>query len=374
MFRRILGLIILLVSLILVGILLGGAFYVGQAVDAVGDGLDNALALTVDTLGTVSMTLQQTKVTIAESNEALDTASEAAINLSKTMSDMGPLMDSTTKVVSQDVPANIEAIQATIPNIVQVAAVVDTTLTRLSNFGIKQTIPIPFNPITLEFDLGIDYDPDLPFDESISAMGEGLEGMPEELRSLQGDLETLSADLELLSGDVETAAGDIEAINEEVALFIPIMDEYLRIVGQINDSLVQVRAQLFAQLETVKTVLIVFLVFLSFTQLAPLYLGWELVTGKRPGQVTEQEMAEAPPLVIPEKPVEEPPQPLPQETGETVEKDVVEEPREVEQPTVVEKPQEAVTETVVEPQEVENQTVVEEPPRSPDVEGEDNLA
>ncbi len=38
MFRRLLGLIILLVSLILVVILLGGAFFVGQAVDAVGPG------------------------------------------------------------------------------------------------------------------------------------------------------------------------------------------------------------------------------------------------------------------------------------------------------------------------------------------------
>jgi hypothetical protein len=399
MFRRLLGLIILLVSLILVGILLGGAFFVGQAVDAVGDGLDNALALTVDTLGTVSMTLEQTKATIAEANNALDTATEATINLSKTMSDMGPLMDSTTKVVSQDVPGNIEAIQATIPNIVQVAAVVDSTLTRLSNFGIEQTIPIPFNPITLEFDLGIDYDPEVPFDESISALGDGMEGMPEELRSLQGDLETLSADLEMLSGNVETAAGDIEAINEQVALFIPIMDEYLGIVGQIDDSLVQVRGQMNAQLETVKTALIVLLVFLSFTQLAPLYLGWELITGKRPGQVSQKEMAEAPPPVIPEEPVEEPPQPLPQETEEIAEKDVVEEPgeaeapilveesqevtaetvvedpREAEQPTVVEEPQEAATETKVEePQEIENPTVVEEPPQSLEPEGEENQA
>jgi hypothetical protein len=393
MFRRLLGLIILLVSLILVALLLGGAFFVGQAVDSVADGLGNILTLTADSLATVSVTLEQTKATIAEANNALDTAAEATVNLNMTMSDMQPLMESTTKVVTEDVPGNIEAIQATIPNIVQVAAVVDNTLTRLSNFGIKQTIPIPFNPITLDFDLGIDYEPEEPFDESISALGDSLEGMPEELRSLQGDLETLSADLELLTGNIETAAGDIEAINNEVALFIPIIDDYLRIVDQINDSLGQVRADMFAQLETAKTALILLLVFLSFTQLAPLYLGWELITGQRSSQPSQIVAEEAPPPDVLEKPVEE------QEPTEIVENDVVEEPQAdepliiaeetqavppesvmeesqaMEQPTVVEEPQQAADETMVEePQGIEYPTVVEEPPQAPDSEGGENQA
>ncbi len=348
MFRKLLGLIILLVSLILVGILLGGAYYVGQAVDAVEDSLDNVLALTVDTLGTVSMTLEQTKATIAEANNALDTASEATVNLSKTLDDMQPLMESSTKVVAEDVPGSIEAIQDAMPNVIQVAGVVDDALTRLSNFGIKQTIPIPFNPITLEFDLGIDYDPEEPFDDTISALGDSMEGMPEELRSLQGDLETISADLALLSENIETIAGDIEAIDQEAARFIPIMDEYLIIVDQINDSLVEVRTQMFAQLETLKTASIVLLVFLTFTQLAPLYLGWELISGQRSGQVSQKNMVEAPPLVMPEKAVEEPPQPVPHKiAAETI----VEDPREGEQPTGV-----------------------DEPPHSPNLESEENQA
>lgn len=354
MFRRLLGLIIILVSLILVAILIGGALYVGQAVDAVGEGLDNVLALTTDTLSTVSATLEQTKSTVAEANNALDTATESAVNLSKTVNDMGPLMDSTTQVVSEDIPGNIEAIQASIPNIVQVAAVVDNTLTKLSNFGIEQTIPIPFNPITLEFDLGIDYAPEEPFDESISALGDSLEGMPEELRSLQGDLETLSADLELITGNIETAAGDIEAINNEVALFIPIIDDYLRIVDQIDDSLGQIRANMFAQLEMVKSALIVLLVFLSFTQLAPLYLGWELITGQRSSRPSQIVTEEAPPPDVLEKPVEKqavPPEP------------VAEDSQVMEQPTVVE-----------EPQQTADETMVEEPPQASDSEGEENQA
>jgi hypothetical protein len=360
--------IIILVSLILVVLLLGGAYFVGQAVDSVADGLENVLTLTADTLGTVSMTLEQTKATIAEANNALDTAAEATVNLNKTMNDMQPLMESTTKVVTEDVPGNIEAIQAAIPNIVQVAAVVDNTLTRLSNFGIKQTIPIPFNPITLDFDLGIDYAPEEPFDDSISALGDSLEGMPEELRSLQGDLETLSADLEILTDNIETAAGDVETLNNEVALFIPILDDYLRIVGEIDDSLGQVQANMFAQLETVKSALIVLLVFISLTQLAPLYLGWELITGQRSGRPPQIEVEEQEPTEIVEKDVVEEPQEdepliIAGETEAVSPEPVAEDSQAMEQPTVIE-----------ESQQTADETKVEEPPQDPDSEGEENQA
>ena len=101
MFRRILGLVILLVSLIMIGLLLGGAYYVGQITDSIGESLDNILTLTLDTLEHVSVTLEQTKSTVAEANNALGTASEAAANLSILMDDMQPLLASTTTVVAK---------------------------------------------------------------------------------------------------------------------------------------------------------------------------------------------------------------------------------------------------------------------------------
>ncbi len=308
MFRRLLGLVILLVSLIMIALLLAGAFYTGQAVDAANESLDNILSLTTDTLANVAHTLEQTKATIVEANNALDTASTAAFNLSQTMSDMQPLLESTTTVVSEDVPANIEAVQSTIPNIAQVAGVIDGVLRRLSTFGISQTIPIPFNPITLEFDLGIDYAPEEPFDQSIWELGDSLEGMPEELRSLKGDLNVLTEDLEVLTANVETASGDIEKVNEEIALFLPIIDEYLIIMDQINDSVSALKSQMSSQLEMTKTALIALFVLLSLTQLAPLYLGWELITGQRFAASAQNDVVAAlPPSDAEEKVVKDSP-------------------------------------------------------------------
>lgn len=309
MFRRLLGLVILLVSLIMVALLLGGAYFVGQAVDSAGEAVDNILTLTVDSLGTVSATLEQTKATIVEANNSIETAVTLTENLSKTVADTQPLMKSMTTVVAEDVPNNIEAIQTAIPNVANVAGVVDKAMTTLSSFGIEQTIPIPFNPITLKFDLGIDYEPEEPFDETILLLGDSLEGLPEQLRSLSGDLEVLSADLDNVSADILATSGNIEALNEQVALFIPILDDYLGIVEQIGAALVRTQGQLSAQLDMAKSIITAVLVFLALSQLTPLYVGWELISGQRGRKQQVEPAAEDPEPMPPTEPEEDIPAP-----------------------------------------------------------------
>ncbi len=313
MFRRLLGIIIFIVSLITIALLIGSAFFSGRVVDSVAESATNVLVLTIETLDTVALTLDQTKATIVEANSAIETAVSLSGNISTTVSNSQPVFDSMTAVVSEDIPNNIEAIQDALPNVAGVAGVVDSAMTTLSNFGVNQTIPIPFNPITLDFDLGIEYEPEEPFDETILSLGESLEGMPQELRSLQGDLELLSTDLARVSSDIQTSSEDLDRINTQVAEFVPIIDEYLSLLDRITASLVRSQAQVLAQLDTVKTVLVVAFIFLTLTQLAPLYLGWELITGQRDSQT--QEAADPPPQSQPPAIVaEKQPPPPPRES------------------------------------------------------------
>lgn len=299
MLRRLLGLIIIVASIILIALLVLTALRVGPALNSVAESLDDVLTLTDDTLENTSRTLEQTRATVVEVNGALENAAVATTNLSLTMSDMQPLLESSATVVTEDIPGNIEAIQAAIPNITRVAGVIDDVLTRLSAFRIDQTIPIPFNPITLQFDLGIDYAPEEPFDASIEELGTSLEGMPEELRSLETDLDNLAADLELLTGNIDTAATDIEDINAEVALFIPIIDEYLDLISQSQQSLAVLQEQAVSQLQVLGDFLVFIFVLLAVTQIAPLYLGWELITGRRAYEADEVPVQEkAPPVVV----------------------------------------------------------------------------
>lgn len=292
MFRRFLGLVILAATIVVLVALLVGAYYFGPALDQVGTTVDNGLALSVETLDTVSATLVQTQAAMVSVNASLDTAAQTTANLSTTIADTIPLLDQVAVVVTDQLPENIEAIQTAVPNIAAVATVVDDALTRLSEFEINQTIPIPFNPIEFQYDLGIDYNPEVPFGDSMEELGTSLEGLPEELRALREQLEVSAANLETLSGDLDTASGDIEAINAELTKFIPLLDQYLGLLDQVIVAVEQLRVDIANNLDTIKLVGTILPIALALTQLAPLVVGWDLLTARNEPQkiVEEAEM------------------------------------------------------------------------------------
>ncbi|MFN2206100.1 MAG: hypothetical protein ACK2UT_09310 [Candidatus Promineifilaceae bacterium] len=295
MFRRILGLIILIATAVVLVALIATAIFMGPAIDALSTGLDNSLSLTVDALETVSATLSQTQSTLSAVNGSMDTAVETTATLSKTISDTVPLLDQVSFLVADQTPRNIEAVQASVPNIAAVAGVVDDALVRLSDLEYKQTIPIPLNPIEINFDLGIDYEPVEPFDETMLALGTSLDGLPESLRSLSGQLDVSAANLETLSSNLDTAGGDIDAINDEVAKFIPLLDDYVALLNQVIAAIEQAGAQVAANLATVRLAATILPIALALTQLAPLVVGWDLLTGGRDEtQVVVKEIAAQP--------------------------------------------------------------------------------
>jgi len=306
MFRRFIGLIILLATLIVLVVLIVAAVNFGPALDVVFKSVDDSLTLTVDTLETVSETLTQTKSALVSINTSLDTAAQTTANLSTTVVDTIPLLEQVSVVVSDQLPQNIENVQAAIPNIAAVATVVDSALTRLAAFKIDQTIPIPFNPIEIKYDLGIEYDPEVPFGDSMAQLGEGLDGLPEELRALRGELEVSAANLQTLSDDLNAASGDVEAINGELAKFIPLVDQYLGLVDQVVGGIENIRTDIMTNLEMIKMVGTVLIIALALTQLAPLVVGLDLLMARNEPQIVVKEVLVAPDgSAIPEYQAEE---------------------------------------------------------------------
>ena len=211
-----------------------------------------------------------------------------------TVSDTIPLLNQISFVVAEQTPQNIEAVQAAVPNIAAVAGVVDDALIKLSDLEFEQTIPIPLNPVEISFDLGIDYEPVEPFDETMLALGTSLDGLPEALRALGSELETSAANLETLSGNLDMAAGNVAAINAEVAKFIPLLDDYLALIDQVIEAIEQLSVQVASNLATVKLVATILPLALALTQLAPLVVGWDLLTGKSEPEVVVKEVYEQP--------------------------------------------------------------------------------
>jgi len=274
--RRIAGLILLIVGVSGVAIAIGGFIVMDQVVDAVGSTLDSTLNITTDSLGTVENTLSLAQTTIGDVNASLDTVEVTADSLAKTLADTGPMLVQVTQIVSEDAPDSIEAVQAAIPNVAEVAGVIDDTLITLNSFKIDEKI-LGFE---LKYDLGIDYEPTVPFDETVTELGTSLDGLPEQLRSLEPSLVSTSENLDSVSENISTIADDLHTINGRIAEVDPLMDEYIGLIGDINSTIGETQTIIGLQLDTAKLVLKVVMVWLGLMQFAMLYLGWDLMTRK----------------------------------------------------------------------------------------------
>jgi signal transduction histidine kinase len=162
------------------------------------------------------------------------------------------------------------------PSLIQVAGAIDSTLDTLNNFRIDEQ----FLGLTIQYDLGIDYQPDIPFDESVALIGDSLDGLPERLRSLDQTLQTSSDNLEVISEDVLQLSRDLNTINTRLTEVDPLLDEYIRIVQDANDRARFTRLNLQAQLETIKIIVTIAIVWFGLNQLVPIYVGWEMVAGR----------------------------------------------------------------------------------------------
>jgi methyl-accepting chemotaxis protein len=276
-FRRTLGLVMLLIGVLGLVLSIAGATYGYRLIDNFGDGLKSSLDLTSQSLDTVKETLFLAKTTLGQANDGLDMVAGAANDLSETISQTRPLLGEIAQVVSHDVPDSVEAVQTAVPYMAQAAATIDDTLTFLSNLRIEQRIL----GYPIYFDLGIDYAPEVSLEESINRIGYSLEGIPPRLRGLAVYIDTTNGNLETISQDIMVMSRDLDTINSSIADIAPLLDDYVRIVTEISDSIRQTRASLSQQLYMVKLVVTMVVVWIGLTQIAPLYLGWELVTGRR---------------------------------------------------------------------------------------------
>jgi hypothetical protein len=277
MVQRIIGVLLLLVGLIGLGLSIGGIVVGGQVVDNIGAGLATTLTSTSSNLDTVEVTLKQVRATLEAATQGLDTVQQTLVDAGQAASQTTSVIDQANTIVSQDVPDSLDSIQTTLPNIIAVAKTVDQTLIELSQFKVDRRVL----GTQLSFDLGIDYDPPQPIDESLAQVEASLADLSTNFGRLEGELAQSSENVGLIGQDLQLIAGDIGDVSEQVAGFVPLMDDYLQAVTGLKRSLDQTQAGLAGQLNTVKLVITILMLWIGLSQLAPLYLGWELLMKAR---------------------------------------------------------------------------------------------
>ena len=273
LFRRLLGIIILLTGLVGVGIAVTGALLLPNLVDRVAASLESTLTQTSEGLELVEASLLQAKVTVQDLGTTLGTVETNMTVLGQAVSETRPFLDQVSTVAADELPQSIETLQAAIPDMAQVAGVVDDTLTTLNRFRIDEE----FLGFEIKYDLGVNYDPAVPFDETVLTLGDSLDGLPGSLRSLRVYANVTNDNLEEISQGLYQIGTDLEGLNGRLSEIAPLLNDYLRLITETNDATRQLRGQMSSQLDSLKTGILFVMIWLAFAQLAPLYLGWELI-------------------------------------------------------------------------------------------------
>ena len=274
--KRLLGAILFVVGIIGVVLAFVGIYFGLDAIDQIGSGLNSGLELALDSLATIQDTVTLTKTAVTEASNSIETVEKTAADMSTTIGDTGPLVDQMSVVIAQEIPNSVEAIQASLVPAAEVAKQVDTTLLTLSNFALDKS----FLGFDLQFDLGIDYEPEEPLDESLLAIGTSMDGVAEELRNLEPLLATNSSNVTLMSDNVALIAKDLATINDVIADINPLLDQYANTFTQLETALLHVQTDLDNYLQITKIVLIVLMLWLAVMQTTAVVLGYEMVTGQ----------------------------------------------------------------------------------------------
>ena len=261
--RRILGVIMFISGLAGVVLSVVGAFVGWQLVGEMALGLQSNLQLTQESLTTVHETLVLTKELVGQMNEGLLAVEDTAEDVSLAMETVEPLLQQVSVVTAEQVPESLDNFQATLPSLIQIATTIDQALGTLNSLRL------------------LNYDPEVPFGESVAVLGTSLEGVPEDLRALGAYLDASDESLALLSEDMTEIAYVLHEINADTAELEPLIDDYIITVTQLNDSARLAESRLSNQINLIRLVVTGVLLWLGFTQIAPIYLGWSLLTGHR---------------------------------------------------------------------------------------------
>jgi hypothetical protein len=275
MFKRILGIVLLIVGLLGLLISVGGTLVSRGVVAGLGSSVQTTLDLATESLDAVGDTLALTKTTVDQAGTSIDTLVETAANVSATMSDTLPVLDKVTDSATRQIPDSIEAVQDAIPAVAEAAGAIDDTLRVLNSFEVNRRV---FG-VDIQFDLGIDYQPDEPLDDTVLTLGSSLDGIPANLRALESDMVQTSQNVSLVGGNIDSIAGDLESISQTVDDINPLLDQYIDIVGQTKTLIAQAQKDLDGQLGMLQLAVTALFTWLGLNQFVPLYLGWTLLTG-----------------------------------------------------------------------------------------------
>ena len=222
--------------------------------------LQDSLGVTADAVDALRSTVQLGADTVDTVADALDETETTTRQLGLALRDAERALDGVASLSESEIADTLEAVERSLPALIDVAGVIDTTLSRLA--------ALPFGP---------DYDPDEPFDDSLRAIEREFDGLPEQLRA-QADLIRDAGDgLGTVRQGTARVADDLQTLNATLASAATLVDRYAATADEAAVVVSESQRDLRTNLLVGRVLVLVLGLSLLVGQIVPLGAGWFLL-------------------------------------------------------------------------------------------------
>lgn len=225
--------------------------------------LGRSLRLTAESLTAVDSSLTVAADTVEVVAEGLGSAEQTSRGFEATLVDGADLLDETGRMLRGDVASSLESVERTMPALIQVGGTMDSTLRALAQ------LPV-----------GVEYDPEEPFDETLQALQDDLDGLPEDLRTQADTVADAGDNLREVGrqgADIATSIADVRASLSEAS---DVLGEYRATAGEARELMAQTSDDLDRRLLVVRILIVVLGLVFCAGQALPLYLGHRLAEAR----------------------------------------------------------------------------------------------
>lgn len=145
----------------------------------------------------LAVTSRSSRLALSAAAVSLHDARDTLLTVESSLENIDPLLVSTRDLLGDELPTTINATEAALRSAQQGAAAMDRVLRGLRLFG-------------------LDYNPELPLDQSLAATADGLAPLPASLQGVEQELVTSQQDLADVRTDLTTVASDLEDLAVEL--------------------------------------------------------------------------------------------------------------------------------------------------------------
>jgi ABC-type transporter Mla subunit MlaD len=256
--KRILGLVLIIVSIVSLIISAGGIVglwtFKQNAVVAVND----AATLLTDTLVTTDKALIAAEQVLEGAQGSIATLLATTQSIASALRDGQPTLNSVNRLLTQDFPKTLDSVQTAINSASQTATAADDLLREIAR------IPL----------LDLNYQPDVPLSQSIAGIGRTLGELPDQLEKIGSGLLQLNGSLAVIATQIDGLGATIRQIDTSLRDLPSVLRDYQRQLARVLPTLQSIQAGADQFVTLFVAVLTFILLWIVAVQLIVLVIGW----------------------------------------------------------------------------------------------------